>query len=515
MSQCSTRPYEGNEDYIFVSCCRADAAQAFSLIERMAADGYRLWFDPDADPASADIEEVAAHLNGAAVVLALLSDEALNDFGCRREINFALLKNKRLIAAYLSPAHLSLGMEMQLATAAVVSKCDHDSEDAFLRQLYEQKGFVQCKSEPAPDAAYDTFSADMLGTGAAFMSEAENEPPTQIFSAQTWEEERLRREEEERLRNEELERLRKEEEERLRREEEERLRKEEEERLRKEEEERLRLEEEERLRKEEEERLRKEEEERLRLEEEERLRKEEEERLRKEEEERLRKEEEERLLKEEEERRVKAELAEKERLAFLAQEAEAERVRKFEAERQRQAAAEPQFIFCSFCGKKLSAKTKYCTGCGSLVVQEKSKSELPFGSAAQIQRIAMPNVTPAQRPAVPQQPFAPPMQQPAPGAVWQLKRLSTGETVGIPLGSFTVGRSETDANYVIKGNSAIGRKHAVFGCSPNGVTVTDLHSLNQTRINGQELLPDVTYQLAEGDVIQFANEQFLLTRARG
>ena len=471
MNQSTVRPYEGSEDYIFVSFCRPDAAQAFSMIERLCADGYRVWFDPDADPAAADVELVAEKLNGASAVLALLSDDALNNFGIKRELNFALAKSKRLTAVYLSPSHPSLGMEMQLASASVIAKYEQESEEEFWRLLYDQKGFASCKNDlPAGDAAYDTFSADVLGGGATFLGESE-------AALKAQEEERIRREEEERFRREEEERIRREEEERIRREEEERIRREEEERIRREEEERIRREEEERIRKEEEERIRKEEEERLRIEEEERIRKE-----------------------EEEERARKAQAAEQERLAFLAQEAEAERARKQEAQRQSQAPAAPQFVFCTFCGKKLPAKTKFCTGCGSLVTQNRQKTDMPFGSAAQAQRTAV-SSAPAKPAGV--------------SPLWQLRRMSTGEIVGIPQGNFTVGRSESDVNYVIKGNSAIGRKHAVFGCTPNGVTVTDLRSLNQTRVNGQVLLPDVTYQLAEGDIVQLANEQFLLSRVRG
>lgn len=95
---------------------------------------------------------------------------------------------------------------------------------------------------------------------------------------------------------------------------------------------------------------------------------------------------------------------------------------------------------------------------------------------------------------------------------FMLRRIKTGEEVPVPTGDFVLGRSETLADYVITGNKTIGRKHAMITVQDDGCSIVDLESLNKTRINDIELLPNVSYELNEGDVIGLSNEQFLFHR---
>ena len=52
MRRCSVKPYEGQEAYIFISYCHKDRASVFPIIEQMARDGYRVWYDEGIDPGS-------------------------------------------------------------------------------------------------------------------------------------------------------------------------------------------------------------------------------------------------------------------------------------------------------------------------------------------------------------------------------------------------------------------------------------------------------------------------------
>ena len=104
-----------------------------------------------------------------------------------------------------------------------------------------------------------------------------------------------------------------------------------------------------------------------------------------------------------------------------------------------------------------------------------------------------------------------PYQQPMQSG-YMLRRIKTGEEVAVPVGDFVLGRSETMADYVITGNKTIGRKHAMITIQDDGCSIVDLESLNKTRINDIELLPNVSYELNEGDTIGLSNEQFLFYR---
>ena len=148
MKRCAAKPYEGQEKYIFVSYCHKDRAYVFPVIEQLAKDGYRVWYDEGIDPGSEWPEIIAKHLNGSAICIAFITVNSLNSHNCRREINFALLKKKYFISVVLEPVQMSLGMEMQLSSSQSIFKYTLSSEKEFFAKLYEAKELEKCKGSP-------------------------------------------------------------------------------------------------------------------------------------------------------------------------------------------------------------------------------------------------------------------------------------------------------------------------------------------------------------------------------
>ena len=302
MRRCSAKPYGGKEPYVFVSYCHKDRDAVFPVIERLARDGYRIWYDEGIDPGSEWPEIIAQHLSGCTVCIAFLSAQSLNSHNCRREINFALMKKKPLITVVLEPVQLSLGMEMQLSLAQAILKYTLPSEEAFLEKLCGTGVLEPCLGAPDPDVRvlWPTDDADAAENGRTrnlfsdqwFVRGADMPPAPERDreeeARQKAEEEARQKAEEEARRKAEEEARRKAEEEARRKAEEEARRKAEEEARRKAEEEARRKAEEEACRKAEEEARRKAEEEVQRRAEEEARRKAEEERRKAEEEARKR-----------------------------------------------------------------------------------------------------------------------------------------------------------------------------------------------------------------------------------
>ena len=98
MRRCGATPYEGSEKFIFLSYCHKDKSIVFPVAERLARDGYRVWYDEGIDPGAEWPEIIAEHLNRCSACIAFVSENSLNSHNCRREINFALLKKKPFIS---------------------------------------------------------------------------------------------------------------------------------------------------------------------------------------------------------------------------------------------------------------------------------------------------------------------------------------------------------------------------------------------------------------------------------
>lgn len=144
MNRCAVKPYEGTEKYIFISYCHKDKSLVFPIIERLASDGCRVWYDEGIDPGSEWPEIIARHLNEASICIAFISENSANSHNCRREINFALLKDKPFISIILEEVQLPLGMEMQLSANQAIFKYKLPYEQEFYKKLYEAKILKEC-----------------------------------------------------------------------------------------------------------------------------------------------------------------------------------------------------------------------------------------------------------------------------------------------------------------------------------------------------------------------------------
>lgn len=109
-------PYIGNDKYAFVSYCHHDEEKVYPIISDIMSQGCRLWYDAAINPGLEWPEIIAEQLSGCNACIAFVSEASLMSHNCRKEINFALMKNKPLLIVMLDEVQLSPGMEMQLST---------------------------------------------------------------------------------------------------------------------------------------------------------------------------------------------------------------------------------------------------------------------------------------------------------------------------------------------------------------------------------------------------------------
>lgn len=74
--------------------------------------------------------------------------------------------------------------------------------------------------------------------------------------------------------------------------------------------------------------------------------------------------------------------------------------------------------------------------------------------------------------------------------------------------SFTIGKSVMQCDYTISENKKISRVHAAFEFRDGKYYVTD-SSTNGTKVNGTVLDKDESVPLNDGDIITFADEEFI------
>lgn len=139
--------YEGKEPYIFVSYAHKDSPTVFRIIEKLSSRGYRIWYDEGIEPGSEWPEYIANHLIGAEMVLSILTPNAVQSVNCRREVNFALSKNKPVLAIYMDKFEIPAGMELQLSSQQNILYYNYDSEERFLDKIETCQHIIPCRTE--------------------------------------------------------------------------------------------------------------------------------------------------------------------------------------------------------------------------------------------------------------------------------------------------------------------------------------------------------------------------------
>lgn len=150
--------YEGDLPYIFVSYAHKDSREVFDLIEKLAARGYRIWYDEGIEPGSEWPENIAAHLLKADMFLAIITNDSMNSVNCRREINYALSKNKPFLSVVLEQTAIPAGMELQMSSQQSVLRYNYSDEKRFLDKIESCSAMGSCKGEQIPS---DTGAANV------------------------------------------------------------------------------------------------------------------------------------------------------------------------------------------------------------------------------------------------------------------------------------------------------------------------------------------------------------------
>lgn len=156
--------YEGNRPFIFVSYAHKDSREVFDLIEKLAARGYRIWYDEGIEPGSEWPENIANHLLRAEMVLAMITNDSMDSVNCRREINYAMSKGKPLLSVVLEKTEIPAGMELQLSSQQSVLRYNFTDENRFLDKIESCSYMEPCKIDPATDIPDESNAQNAAST---------------------------------------------------------------------------------------------------------------------------------------------------------------------------------------------------------------------------------------------------------------------------------------------------------------------------------------------------------------
>lgn len=145
MAQYQIEAYKGSEKYIFVSYAHKDSEQVFPIMKMLKSRGYRIWYDEGIVPGSEWTDHIAKRLNNSAMVIAFVTPNFTASVNCRREVHFALSKQKPFLSVILEPTKMPLGMEMQLSSQQSVIRHQFTSEEKFIEKICDFPKMERCR----------------------------------------------------------------------------------------------------------------------------------------------------------------------------------------------------------------------------------------------------------------------------------------------------------------------------------------------------------------------------------
>jgi len=142
MSVIPFNAYKGDKPYIFISYAHADSEKVFPIISDFYNKGYPVWYDEGIDPGNEWPEDIADALLNCSLFIVFISTASVESVNVRREINFALSKNKPFIHIWLESTELPSGLELQITSNQGIMQFTMESKDFYRKcfQAFERKG---------------------------------------------------------------------------------------------------------------------------------------------------------------------------------------------------------------------------------------------------------------------------------------------------------------------------------------------------------------------------------------
>ena len=114
-------PYQGNEEYVFISYAHKDSRTVFDAINRLHNERYRIWYDEGIEAGAEWPQVVADRLLNSSFVIIFISRSAIESHNCRREIHYAVSRKKSMLVVTLDDSVLPPELEMQLSVAPKIT----------------------------------------------------------------------------------------------------------------------------------------------------------------------------------------------------------------------------------------------------------------------------------------------------------------------------------------------------------------------------------------------------------
>jgi formylglycine-generating enzyme required for sulfatase activity/dienelactone hydrolase len=132
----SVRAYHGKDPFCFISYSHDDSVLIFDELERLDQSGFRFYYDEGIHPAHTWHDELAGAIENCDLFIFFVSSNSVASSNCQREINFALDREKPVLAIHIEDVDLSAGLQLALGDRQAIIKSRFE-EDDYRQRIYD------------------------------------------------------------------------------------------------------------------------------------------------------------------------------------------------------------------------------------------------------------------------------------------------------------------------------------------------------------------------------------------
>jgi len=109
------KAYKGNEPFLFVSYAHSDKLQTYPIMDNLHKYGYNIWYDEGISVSEEWMKSIVESINRCTAFLVFITPHIIDSKFVRREISYAIKKDKPFYAVYLKDTKLPDDLDFEIS----------------------------------------------------------------------------------------------------------------------------------------------------------------------------------------------------------------------------------------------------------------------------------------------------------------------------------------------------------------------------------------------------------------
>jgi len=127
------KAYNGDEPFLFVSYAHTDKLQVYPIIDYLDKSGFNVWYDEGISASEEWMKTIVENINKCTAFLVFITPHIIDSRFVRREISYALNKNKQFFSVYLKDTKLPDELDFEISRIQSMKKYTMSDSEFFTK----------------------------------------------------------------------------------------------------------------------------------------------------------------------------------------------------------------------------------------------------------------------------------------------------------------------------------------------------------------------------------------------